>query len=160
MPSQDESRPSGASPRPYPKARDASPIRLGSIVTEQKREVEVYDDILVVKSPSRRVELRMGLTERERFALASLIRPPVSEFAPAVESAFGSGKVSAQEWLREAADVTAEAEEAGIVLSDVREEDIEPSAFNQIAEYIDWLEQSVIERDEMIATLNRQLEAR
>ena len=153
MPNQDESHLSVVSPSGPPK-------KIGTLIVSGGRVIDVYDDRIVFKSPSRRVELMLPLTFRERHALAALVRPPVSAQTPSLESAFGNGPLPVQEWLREAADVTAEAEEQGVVISDTREEDIPPSAFTTIAVYIDWLEQSVIERDEMIATLNRQLEAR
>jgi hypothetical protein len=92
----------------------------------------------------------MDVTERERHALASLIRPPVSPATPEVESSFSGEKVSAQEWLREHADLLADVQEQGVVVSDNRESDTDPDTFTAIAQYIDWLEESVRERDEMI----------
>lgn len=158
MPNQDESHLSVVSPSGPPK-------KIGTLIVSGGRVIDVYDDRIVFKSPSRRVELMLPLTFRERHALAALVRPPVSAQTPSLESAFGSGKLTTQEWLREVADVTAEAEESGVVVTDdvvngIREEDIQPSVFTTVATYIDWLEQSVIERDELIKTLERQLEAR
>jgi hypothetical protein len=133
---------------------DVLPKRLGEVVTEQGRIIQViaqvYNYRIVVKSPTRRVELAMDVTERERHALASLIRPPVSPATPEVESSFSGEKVSAQEWLREHADLLADVQEQGVVVSDNRESDTDPDTFTAIAQYIDWLEESVRERDEMI----------
>jgi hypothetical protein len=110
----------------------------------------VYDTRIVVKSPTLRVETSFGLNTRERFAVAAAIRPPVTSQTPVLTSGFSDEKVSAQEWLREYADLMADVEEKGIVVSDVREDHGGGAQFSAIAQYIDWLEECVAERNALL----------
>jgi hypothetical protein len=77
----------------------------------------------------------------------------VTSETPVLQSGFSDEKVSAQEWLREYADVLADAEEKDVVVTDAREDDVRADDFTQIARYIDWLEESLIERNKQLLDL-------
>ena len=139
---------------PEPSAADF----VGRIELAHGRTLVIYRGSFVVKSPSGRVETHFPLTKRERFAMASFIRPPASPETPILESTFGSGKVPAQEWLREYNDVMEDARESDVVVSDERDENLPTNVFCRIADYIDHLEERVIKRDQTIDELRDRLD--
>jgi hypothetical protein len=149
MPSQEKSRPLDESIEPEARRE---PRRIASLMIGN-RSVVVYTTRIVVKSATHRVETSFHVTDRERFALAAAIRPPVTSETPVLQSGFSDEKVSAQEWLREYADVLADAEEKDVVVTDAREDDVRADDFTQIARYIDWLEESLIERNKQLLDL-------
>lgn len=157
MPSQEKSRPSGESSNGSNKSLPAGE-RIASLLLECGRSLTIYTNRIVVKSPTLRVETSFGLNDRERFAVAAAVRPPVTSQMPSLTSGFSEEKVSAQEWLREYADLMADVEEKGIVVSDVREDKGGAGQFSAIAQYIDWLEECVAERNAMIERLEARRE--
>jgi hypothetical protein len=150
MPSQEKSRPSAESIEPEAKR---APQRIASLLLECGRSLTIYTNRIVVKSPTLRVETSFGLNDRERSAVASYLRPPVTPETPFLQSAFSDENVTAAEYLREIADLTDDAEKEGVVVSDVREDDLRGSDLSRIAQYIDWLEECVAERNAMIERL-------
>lgn len=156
MPRLPKSRPSGESRRT---STAAVPARAGEFRTIQNRSVVVYDTgLIVVTSPSGRTEMSMALTPAERLRLGALLSGRHGVDSPELTGPLGDQHLSASAYLRQYAELLLAAEEADVVVTDAREDDVQGADFITIADWVDELEERDRLNDHALTLLGRKLD--